>query len=181
MPSHYFRHLSLFLSRIRPNAEIYLVNWRSQGAVRKIVPIVPNWIINAHTNTPRLAHTHSSGPPAAFLDWPTVEGLEAFAEKKVEYGEMMDGHVTDLQAVIREQRIIVDGLRKEAELAEEHRLQEFQRDLERMDPVEAEVAQRAERDRALLVQGEYEARLAELNAKCARERASVRAKSQYDG
>lgn len=64
-----------------------------------------------------------------FLDWPTVEGLEAFAEKKIEHGKMMDDHVADLQAVIREQRIIVDGLRRAAELAEEHRLQEFQRDL----------------------------------------------------
>jgi hypothetical protein len=110
-----------------------------------------------------------------------VEGLEAFTEKKVEYGEMMEDHVADLQVVIREQRIIVDGLRRAAELAEEHRLQEFQRDLERMDPAEAEVAQKAERERALLVQKEYEARLAELNAKCARERARVRAKYQYDG
>jgi hypothetical protein len=127
------------------------------------------------------SHTYSSGPPAAFLDWPTVEGLEAYTEKKVEYGEMMEDHVADLQAVIREQRIIVDGLRRAAELAEEHRLQEFQCDLERMDPVEAEVAQRAERERVLFVQREYEARLAELNAKCARERARVRAKYQYDG
>jgi hypothetical protein len=84
---------------------------------------------------------------------------------------MMEDHVADLQVVIREQRIIVDGSRRAAELAEEHRLQEFQRDLERMDPTEAEVAQRAERERALLVQRESEARLAELNAKCARERA----------
>jgi hypothetical protein len=79
-----------------------------------------------------VSHTYSFGPPVAFLDWPTVEGLEAFAEKKVEYGEMMEDHVTDLQVVIWEQRIIVDGLRRAAELAEEHRLQEFQRDLERM-------------------------------------------------
>ncbi len=110
-----------------------------------------------------------------------MEGLEAFAEKKVNYGEMMDDHVADLQAVILEQRVIVDGLKRAAELAEEHRLQEFQRALEQMDPVEAEAAQRAERERALLVQREYEARLAELNAKCARERARVRAKFQYDG
>ena len=109
-----------------------------------------------------------------------MEGLETFTEKKVEYGEMMEGHVADLQAVIREQRIIVDGLRRAAELAEEHRILEFQRDLERMDPVEAEEAQRVERERALLVQREYNARLAELNAKCARERARVRAKYQYD-
>jgi len=121
-----------------------------------------------------VSHTYSSGRPAAFLDRPTVE-------KKVEYGEMMEDHVADLQAVIREQRIIVDGLRRAAELAEEHCFQEFQHDLERMDPVEAEVAQRAERERALLVQREYEARLAELDAKCARERARVRAKYQYDG
>lgn len=64
-----------------------------------------------------------------FLDWPTVEGLEAFVEKKVEHGEMMSDHVADWQAVIREQRVIVEGLRRAAELAEEHRLQEFQRDL----------------------------------------------------
>ena len=124
--------------------------------------------------------TYTSGPSPAFLDWPTVDGLEAFAEKKVEYGEMMEDHVVDLQAIIREQRIIVDGLRRAAELAEEHRVQEFQRDLERMDPIEAEVAQRAEQERALLVQRDYEARLAELNAKCARERARVGAKYQYD-
>jgi hypothetical protein len=110
-----------------------------------------------------------------------VEGPEAFTEKKVEYGETMEDHVADLQAVIREQRVIVGGLRRAAELAEEHRLQEFQRDIERMDRVEAEVAQRAERERVLLVQREYEAQLAELNAKCARERARVRAKYQYDG
>src|SRR6266576_1134728 len=38
----------------------------------------------------------------AFLEWPTVEGFEAFVEKRMEYGEMMDGHVADLRAVIRE-------------------------------------------------------------------------------
>ena len=108
-----------------------------------------------------------------------MAGLEEFTEKKVEYGEMMEDHVADLQAVIREQRTIVGGLRRAADLAEEHRLKQFQRDLERMDPVEAEVAQRAERERALFVQREYEARLAELNAKCAHERARVRAKYQY--
>ena len=43
-----------------------------------------------------------------------------------------------------------------------------------MDPVEAEVAQRVERERALLVQREYEARLAQLNAQCARESARYR-------
>ena len=51
--------------------------------------------------------------------------MEAFTEKKVEYGEMMEDHVVDLQAVIREQRIIVDGLRRAAELAEEHASKNF--------------------------------------------------------
>jgi hypothetical protein len=55
-----------------------------------------------------------------------VEGSEAFTEKKkIEYGEMTEDHVADF--------------------AQEHRLQEFQRDLERIGPVEADVAQRAER------------------------------------
>jgi hypothetical protein len=52
-----------------------------------------------------------------------VEGLEAFTEKKFEDDKMMKGHL-----VIREQRIVVDGLRRAAELAD--RLQELQRDLE---------------------------------------------------
>jgi hypothetical protein len=49
---------------------------------------------------------------AAFLEWPTIEGLEAFAEKKIEYGEMMEDHVADLQTVVRKQVVIVEGLEK---------------------------------------------------------------------
>jgi hypothetical protein len=110
-----------------------------------------------------------------------VEGLEAFVDKKIEVDEMMQDHVADLQEVIRECRVIVDGIKREADLKEERRLQEFHRALERMDPVEAEAAQMAERERALLVQREYEARRAELDAKIDRARARVRAKYQYDG
>ena len=94
---------------------------------------------------------------------------------------MMQDHMADLQEVIQEYRVIVDGIKREADLDEERRLQEFHRALERMDPVEAEAAQRAERERALLVEREYEARRAELDAKIDRARARVRAKYQYDG
>jgi hypothetical protein len=124
--------------------------------VRTLVSNVPNWILNAHTYAHCLAHLFVRTPYSV-------------------------PRLPNLQGVIREQRIIVDGLKRAAEVAEEHRLQEFQHDLERMDPVEAEVAQRTEQERALLVQREYEARLAELNAKCAREKARVRTKYQYDG
>jgi len=99
-----------------------------------------------------------------FQNWPTVEGFEAFVEKRVEYSEMMEDHVADLQAVIREQVVIAEGLERAAKVTEERRLQEFQRALERMDPVEAEAARRAERERASRLQREYEARLAELDA-----------------
>jgi hypothetical protein len=123
--------------------------------------------------------THSSlfEPPTAFLEWPTVDGFEAFVKKRVEYGEMMEDHVADLRAVVREQLVFAEGLERAAELAEERRLQEFQRALERMDPVEAEAARRAERERACRLQKEYVARLAELDAEFARVRARVRAES----
>jgi len=117
---------------------------------------------------------------AEFLEWPTIEGLEAFAEKKIEYGEMMEVHVADLQTVIQEQFVIAEGLERGSKLAEERRLQEFQRALERMDPVEAEAARRAERERAFRVQREYEARLAELDVEFACIKARVRAESPYD-
>jgi hypothetical protein len=117
---------------------------------------------------------------AAFLEWPTIEGLEAFAEKKTEYGEMMEDHVADLQTVLREQFVIVKRLERGAKLAEERRLQEFQRALESMGPVEAEAARRAERERAIRVQREYEARLAELDAEFARIDARVREEYPYD-
>ena len=109
-----------------------------------------------------------------------MEGLESFVEKRVEYGEMMQDHVADLRAAIREQLVIAEGLKRAARLAEERRLQEFQRALERMDPAEAEAARRAERERALRREREYLARLAELDAQSARVRASVRAESSYN-
>jgi len=37
-----------------------------------------------------------------------LEGLEAFAEKKIEYGEMMDVHAADLEAVIQKQLAVVE-------------------------------------------------------------------------
>ena len=143
-------------------------------------PSVPNfrsWIsaIRSHA----LIHP-SFEPSAEFLEWPSVEGLEAFVEKRVEYGEMMQDHVADLRAVIREQLVIAEGLKRAARLAEERRLQEFQRALEHMDPAEAEAARRAEQERAFCRQREYLARLAELDAQSARVRASVRAESSYD-
>ena len=127
-----------------------------------------------------LSHTliHlSSKLSVEFLEWPTVEGLESFVEKRVEYGEMMQDHVADLRAVVREQLVIAEGLVRDAELAEERRLQEFQRALERMDPAEAEAARKAERERASRLQMEYVARLAELDAESARVRARSRAES----
>ena len=129
---------------------------------------------------PRSAHTHLSWSesPLAFLEWPTVEGLEAFVEKRVEYGDMMQDHVSDVQAVIREQLVYVQGLNRSAKLAEERRLQEFRRALERMDPAEAEAAQQAERERSLRIQKEREARAAALDAEWARIRAGIQAK--YD-
>jgi hypothetical protein len=129
-----------------------------------------------------LSHTliHNRLNPAVFLEWPTVEGFEAFVEKRVEYGEMMEDHVADLRAVVREQLVIAEGLERAVDLAEDRRLQEFQRALERMDPVEAEAAQRAERERASRLQREYVARLAELDAEFARIKARVRAEDPYD-
>ena len=93
---------------------------------------------------------------------------------------MMEDHVADLEAVVQEQLVLVEGLERTAELAEERRLQEFQRALERMDPAEAEAARRAERERASRLQREYVARLAELDAEFARIKAHVREKSPYD-
>jgi hypothetical protein len=105
-----------------------------------------------------------------------VEGLEAFVEKRVEYGEMMEDHVSDVQAVIREQLVFVEGLNRTARLAEDRRLQEFQRALERMSPAEAEAAQQAEKERSLRLQKEREARSAALDAEWARIRSGIREK-----
>lgn len=104
-----------------------------------------------------------------------MDGLEAFVEKRVEYGEMMEDHVADLQAVVQEQLVFAEGLKRAARLAEERRLQEFRRALERMDPEEAEAARRAEQERAVRRQRQYVAKLAELDAEFARIKARVRA------
>jgi hypothetical protein len=112
----------------------------------------------------------------AFLEWPTVEGFEAFVEKRMEYGEMMDGHVADLRAVIREQVVIAEGRNRAAKLAEERRLQEFQRALERMGPAEAEAARRAERERPFHRQRQIAARAAAYEDEWAPQRARIRAK-----
>jgi hypothetical protein len=105
-----------------------------------------------------------------------VEGFEAFVEKRMEYGEMMDSHVADLSAVIREQIVISEELNGVAKLAEERRLQEFQRALERMDPVEAEAARRAERERPFHIQRQIAARAAAYEDEWAPIRARIRAK-----
>jgi nitrogen-specific signal transduction histidine kinase len=96
-----------------------------------------------------------------------VEGFESFVEKRVEHSEMMEDHVSDLQAVIREQFVLVERLERAAKLTEERRLQDFRRALERMDSVEAEAARRAERERTFRLQREYDARLTELDAEFA--------------
>jgi hypothetical protein len=105
-----------------------------------------------------------------------VVGFEEFVEKRVEYGEMMEDHVADLQAVIREQSVIVEELERAAKLAEERRLQEFQRALERMDSVEAEAARRAERERACRLQRQIAARAAAYEDEWAPQRDRIRAK-----
>jgi hypothetical protein len=105
-----------------------------------------------------------------------VEGLEAFAEKKIEYGEMMDDHAADLDAVIERQLAVVEGLKRKAKLAEERRVKEFQSALESMDPVEAEAARRAERERPFHLQRRMAARAAAFDAECSREIARIRAK-----
>ena len=130
-----------------------------------------------HESLSHVAHQYLiSGIRAAFLEWPTLEGLEAFVEKKAEFNDMMRDHIVDLQEVTRERLVIAQGLERAAKVAEERRFQEFQRALEHMDPVEAEVAHRAERERAFRLQREREARVAELNVKFARARARLRAK-----
>ena len=109
-----------------------------------------------------------------------MEGLEAFAEKKIEYGEMMDDHAADLEAVIQRQLAVVEGLKRKAKIAEERRVKEFQCALERMDPVEAEAARRAERERPFHIQRRIAARAAAFDAECSREIARIRAKYPCD-
>jgi hypothetical protein len=106
--------------------------------------------------------------------------LEAFVEKKTEYNKMMGDMITDVEAVIREQLVIVEGIKRSAKLAEERRLQEFRRALEHMSPAEAEAAQQAERERSLRLQKEREARAAALDAGWARVKAQIRVESPYE-
>jgi len=117
---------------------------------------------------------------SAYLEWPTLEGLEAFVEKKTEYNEMMGDHIADLGAVTREQLVIAEAQERAAKLSEERRLREFKRAIERMDPAEAEAALRAERERPFHIQRRIAARAAALEDECIREIDRVRATFSYD-
>jgi hypothetical protein len=75
-----------------------------------------------------------------------VEGLEAFVEKKVEYNEMMENMIEFFRTAAHEHRVYAEAKGRAAKLAEERRLQEFQRALEGMDPAEAEAGLQAERE-----------------------------------
>jgi hypothetical protein len=109
-----------------------------------------------------------------------VEGLEAFAEKKTEYNDLVDEMLGQYEASTREHVAYVTALQRTNEIAEERRLQEFHRALESMSPAEAEAALRAERERALRLEKEREIRAAELDAEIAREKVRVREKySRY--
>jgi hypothetical protein len=119
-------------------------------------------------------------PSAAFLERPTVEGLEAFVEKKTEWNEMMAEMIGYYRTATQEQHGQIQSLKRAAERAEECRLQEYQRALERMDPAEAEAAQQAERERAWRLEKEREVRAAELNAGLAHARARAREEFMED-
>jgi hypothetical protein len=106
-----------------------------------------------------------------------VEGLEAFVEKKVEYNEMMEDMMEFFRTAAHEHRVCAEAKRRATKLAEERRLQEFQRALEGMNPAEAEAALQAERERALRLQKEREARATALDAKI--EHARARYLEQY--
>ena len=88
-----------------------------------------------------------------------------FVEKKVEYNEMMEDMIEFFRTAAHEHRIYAEAKGRATQPAEEHRLQEFQRALEGMNPAEAEAALQAERERALRLQKEREARAAALDAK----------------
>jgi hypothetical protein len=128
----------------------------------------------------RIRSSSSDAFPTAFLEWPTVEGLEAFVEKKVEYNEMMEDMIEFFRTATHEHRVYAEAKRRAAKLAEERRLQEFQRALEGMNPAEAEAALQAERERALRLQKEREARAAALDAKVGRARARYLEKYPLD-
>jgi hypothetical protein len=115
--------------------------------------------------------TSSDAFSTAFLEWSTVENLEAFVEKKVEYNQMMDDMIEFFRTAAHEHRVYAEAKRRAAKLAEERRLQELQRALEGMNPAEAEAALQAERERALRLQKEREARTAAMDAKIERARA----------
>jgi hypothetical protein len=100
-----------------------------------------------------------------------VEGLEAFAEKKVEYNEMMENMIEFFRTALHEHRVYAEAKGRAAKLAEECRLQEFQRTLEGMNPAEVDAALQAERERALRLQKENEAWAAGLDTKVERARA----------
>ena len=131
-------------------------------------------------NAPCLPLSSPPELPTAFLERPTLEGLEAFVEKNGEYNDMMRDHIADLGAVIQEQIAIVEEREKAANLAEERRVEEFQRALERMDPAEAEAARRAERERPFHVQRRIAARAAALEDGWIRERDRIIATFSHD-
>lgn len=109
-----------------------------------------------------------------------MEGLEAFVEKKVEYNEMMENMIEFFRTAAHEHRVYAEAKGRAAKLAEERRLQEFQRALEGMNPAEAEAALQAERERALRFQKERETRAAALDAKVERARARYLEKYPLD-
>ena len=84
------------------------------------------------------------------------------------------------QTAVHEHRVYSEAKGRAAKLAEERRLQEFQRALEGMNPAEAEAALRAERERALRLQKEREARAASLDSKVERARAPYLEKYPLD-
>jgi hypothetical protein len=118
--------------------------------------------------------------PKAFLERPNMERLAAFVEKRVEYNQMMEDQIEFFRTATHEQRVYDEAMERAAKLAEERRLQEFHRALERMNPVEAEAVQQAERERSLRLQREKEVRAAALAARVAHERARVQAKFPFD-
>jgi hypothetical protein len=58
-----------------------------------------------------------------------VEGLEAFAEKKTEYNDLVDEMLGQYEASTSEHVAYVTALQRANEIAEERRLQEFHRAL----------------------------------------------------
>ena len=128
----------------------------------------------------RTCSSSSDAFPTASLEWPTVEGLEAFVEKKVEYNKMIEDMVEFFRTAAHEHRVYAGAKGTATKLAEERRLQEFQRALEGMNPAEAEAARQAERVRALCLQKEREARDAALDTKIERARARYLEKYPLD-